>query len=648
MKDGLVYTNEKCIVCNKCISTCPVPMANYAMVNEDGTGRIDVDGDACIACGACFDACAHGARSFKDDTERFFEDLKKGTCISVLIAPAFLANYPAEYKKYLGVLKAAGVNHLISVSFGADITTWAYLNYITKNNFLGGISQPCPAVVGYIERYVPEVLPKLMPVHSPMMCSAIYAKKYMGINDKLAFISPCIAKKNEIDDPNCKGYISYNVTFDHLVNYIKKNNLRSSSSAGDEIEYGLGSVYPMPGGLKENVYWFLGDDVFIRQVEGERNIYEYLHKYSDRLKAGKDLPFMVDALNCEKGCLYGSATEAAFGEDDDVLMNLQKIRAESKKKRGTWGQNLSPKERFKALNAQFKKLKLEDFIRTYTDRSGTLRHKTPSSTELESIFRSMGKDTKEKQNINCSACGYANCRTMAEAIYNGNNHKENCVFYAKDTAQAETMHAQKLAEEVKAQTAHELDNAEHVNAILADISDNFTSILTSLEDLSVGNENNAKESTEIAMDVQDISEFSNELKSAFDNIAGFLAKIEENNNSIFSIAAQTNLLALNASIEAARAGESGRGFAVVADQIKDLSESSRSAAQDSNSNSTEVKSFMQGLMEQAARLNELVAHVDTRVENLAAATEEISASTKLVEELSVKIQKRMEEIKKYQ
>ena len=50
-----------------------------------------------------------------------------------------------------------------------------------------------------------------MPVHSPMMCGAIYAKKYMGVTDKLAFISPCIAKKNEMDDENCGGYISYNI-----------------------------------------------------------------------------------------------------------------------------------------------------------------------------------------------------------------------------------------------------------------------------------------------------------------------------------------------------------------------------------------------------------------------------------------------------
>ena len=56
-----------------------------------------------------------------------------------------------------------------------------------------------------------------MPVQSPMMCAAIYAKKYAHITDRLAFISPCIAKKTEITDPDTGGYVSYNVTFDHLM-----------------------------------------------------------------------------------------------------------------------------------------------------------------------------------------------------------------------------------------------------------------------------------------------------------------------------------------------------------------------------------------------------------------------------------------------
>ena len=256
-KASLVFTNDKCIGCNKCISVCSCTGACVSH-EVDGANRIDVDGNRCVACGACFDVCEHGAREYNDDTERFFEDLKRGEKISILIAPAFKANYPQDYERVLGGLKQLGVNRMISVSFGADITTWGYLNYVQKYNFLGGISQPCPAVVGYIERNLPELLPKLFPVQSPMMCAAIYARKEMGVTDKLAFISPCIAKKMEIDDPNNKGVITYNVTFNHLMQYVKEHQVYGALQS-DEIEYGLGSIYPMPGGLKENVYWFLGE-----------------------------------------------------------------------------------------------------------------------------------------------------------------------------------------------------------------------------------------------------------------------------------------------------------------------------------------------------------------------------------------------------
>ena len=48
-------------------------------------------------------------------------------------------------------------------------------------------------------------------------------------------------------DENNKGYVSYNVTFDHLMAYVRKNNIKAGP-VSDEIEYGLGSIYPMPGG----------------------------------------------------------------------------------------------------------------------------------------------------------------------------------------------------------------------------------------------------------------------------------------------------------------------------------------------------------------------------------------------------------------
>ena len=102
---GLVRTNDNCVGCNKCIGTCSCMGAMVASENAEGQNIIAVDGDKCVACGACFDACEHNAREYVDDTEAFFEALKRGEKISILIAPAFLANYPREYESVLGGLK---------------------------------------------------------------------------------------------------------------------------------------------------------------------------------------------------------------------------------------------------------------------------------------------------------------------------------------------------------------------------------------------------------------------------------------------------------------------------------------------------------------------------------------------------------------
>lgn len=361
----LVFTTDACVGCNRCIGACSCQGANIAK-NINGENVIEVDMDKCIACGACFDVCEHHAREYEDDTERFFEDLKRGEKISIILAPAFKANYYDEYETVLGGLKKLGVNRILSVSYGADITSWAYINYIQKHNFVGGISQPCPAVVGYIEKYLPELLPKLMPIHSPMMCSAIYARKYMGLRDSLAFISPCIAKKNE-------------------------------------IEYGLGSIYPMPGGLKENVYWLLGEDVFIRQVEGEKRLYNYLKANKERIANGRTPYLMIDVLNCSAGCLYGTAVEEKLAKTEDAFYAIEQIKQKSKKdsKKTAWARKLAPEQRLKLLNKAFASLNINDFVRKYTDKSDMCKSKTPSDKELDKIFVEMKKETPEKRSINC-------------------------------------------------------------------------------------------------------------------------------------------------------------------------------------------------------------------------------------------------------
>ncbi|MBR5116723.1 MAG: response regulator [Lachnospiraceae bacterium] len=275
----------------------------------------------------------------------------------------------------------------------------------------------------------------------------------------------------EIEDPHNEGLVQYNVTFEHLMRRVRERGI-SGPSVNSEIEYGLGSYYPTPGGLAENVRWFLGDQVFIRQIEGERHLYQWLHQNASRIEKNETPFLFIDALNCEKGCICGTAVNPEKSETDDALYALLKIREESKKEHGgdAWSRPDPPEERLKNYNKQFASLDLNDYLRGYTDRSSGCTYEIPDEESLDKIFRSMNKMTEEERSINCTCCGYESCRMMATAIHNGFNHKENCIFYEK--TMVHRLEAEKLlAEEVARAKSEFLSNMSHeirtpINAVL--------------------------------------------------------------------------------------------------------------------------------------------------------------------------------------
>ncbi len=471
-QQGLIYTNENCICCNKCVKVCTSPGASYLSINGE-TSAVHIDAGRCISCGACFVQCDHEARDFRDDTAAFFEDLKNGEPISLLFAPSFLAAYPEEYASILGGLKALGVRRLIPVSFGADICTWAYLKYIKEENFRGGISSPCPVVVSYIEHCQPELIPLLIPVQSPMLCAATYCREELGITDRLAFLGPCIGKKLETEE-YAKSPIHYNVTFLKLMEYVRRHHIYGAD-ADNEIEYGLGSFYPAPGGLAENVRWFMGDDASVRVVSGKAFLYNWLKRNGQDLLARKYPFLMIDALNCHDGCIEGTASEGKNYEEDGTLYTLETIKRDSKRRGADspWGVSLTPEERWKKLDEQFSHLTLSHYLRGFTDRSASCQIRIPSEAEAEEIFNSMHKTTEASRRINCSTCGYRTCHEMMVAIYNGFNNRRNCIYCEKEEA---LLYAQAKEEKEEAESANRaksrfLANMSHeirtpINAVL--------------------------------------------------------------------------------------------------------------------------------------------------------------------------------------
>lgn len=630
----MIYTNDKCIGCNKCIRSCPAITANIAE-----QGRIEVNSDMCIVCGACFDHCKHGARDYLDDTEAFLADLKAGKKYSVIVAPAFIANYPGEYKRIFGYLKSLGVLHIYPVSFGADITTWTYIKYIKETGRTGMISQPCPAVVNYIEKYQPELISMLVPLHSPMMDEAIYLKEYKGGAEELVFLSPCIAKKAEITDKNTRGYVKYNVTFKKLLEAIG-DKYKTAQEADEESGYGLGARYPKPGGLKECVHFFLGNQTAVLQVEGEEEAYRFLKEYAQRKTK---LPFLVDILNCQKGCIRGTGTdetindidvELAINEMNKLVVNEPKGRRSFKKgSHNPWNSALSLEDRWKYYEEQFAGLDIEKFRRAYTDKRVDVRE--PDAKEEAAIFDSMLKTAEKDRHIDCSSCGYATCKDMAKAIFNNANIKENCIFYAKALAEEEK-------EKVEEIYQTDLKKQEIRAEKMSEIVERFRLLNSGVAELAEANEMTSADATRITQEVADVCAVCESIKDSLGVFSQFIKEYSDSTEGIVQIAGQTNLLSLNAAIEAARAGEVGKGFAVVADEIRNLSDSTKQLIEENKNQATETVPKIQSSIE---AIKDLLASIDAmndKITNIAATTQEISAQSENIRNLSNTLQEEVE------
>jgi NAD-dependent dihydropyrimidine dehydrogenase PreA subunit len=94
----IVSLEDKCEGCNKCIRSCPQFLANKA-IKKNGQLKIFVNQKDCVACGECIKSCSHDARVFLDDTDKFMNALHKGEDVAIIVAPAFLINYPDEKKR---------------------------------------------------------------------------------------------------------------------------------------------------------------------------------------------------------------------------------------------------------------------------------------------------------------------------------------------------------------------------------------------------------------------------------------------------------------------------------------------------------------------------------------------------------------------
>ena len=398
---GIVETiPEKCKRCYSCVRECPAKAIKVI------GGQATVIEEQCICCGNCVKVCAQKAKRIEDSTMLVRNFLEGKERTFACLAPSFpVAFHPTHPGRIVASLRKLGFSDIWEVSFGAELISREY-SKVFKDALQNGkyvISTPCPAIVSYIEKYMPSLHDALAPIVSPMIAVGRAIRQRYGSGVRIVFIGPCIAKKNEIKDPFVQGTVDAVLTFEEMLAMVSEAGIdpeQEKISDFDGPPCYLGRTFPISGGLLRTTGLqadILENDVLI--TEGKDRVLGVLKE----LEAGKSKAKLFDLLFCE-GCINGPKipvemsvfTRKELLTDYIIEQNRFTVR----------------RELTEAL-AEFGDL---DLSRQFTRQTVLLPQ--PSEEEIAEALKAMRKFGPEDQ-LNCGSCGYPTCREKAIAVCQG-------------------------------------------------------------------------------------------------------------------------------------------------------------------------------------------------------------------------------------
>ena len=230
-----------------------------------------------------------------------------------MIAPSIVGQFKGNIYQLKTAMIKAGFSNVYEVAQGADVTTVNEAKEFKERIEQGEAFMTTSCCAGYNElrkKHLTEINKFASDTKTPMFYTAEIVKKKHQ-NAKLVFISPCVAKRKEVQENN---------NVDYLMNYTELSALLKGRKI--EIENCEETPFEKESSKQARNYGVIGGVASaVKSITSEKTnikscIINCLNK--DTIKELKkyakdgtcDNGNLIEVMYCEGGCIGGNATIA--------------------------------------------------------------------------------------------------------------------------------------------------------------------------------------------------------------------------------------------------------------------------------------------------------------------------------------------------
>jgi len=302
----LLFDNNKCIMCGKCIQKCQTVQEVFAIgySNRGHNTKVgayldrDLAHSVCVFCGQCSISCPSRAIIENDEVPLILAALKDPTKhVVVQPSPSTRASIGETQGmavgskvtgKLVSCLKALGFDRVFDTCFGADLTIveegTEVIDRITNNGVLPLITSCSPGWVLFLERFYPDLIPLLSSCKSPMQMMGALIKTYYAQCNSIdpkdivsVALMPCVAKKFEARRPEMRASsyqdVDYVLTTREFGEMITASGIDFPNLPDTPFDSlmgtstGAGVIFGSTGGVMEAALRFTADKLENKDLE---------------------------------------------------------------------------------------------------------------------------------------------------------------------------------------------------------------------------------------------------------------------------------------------------------------------------------------------------------------------------------------------